>query len=282
MRTYPLNATFSAPATIQPYGSTANSVASKMYWLGLYADGKLGPVNLNFDFVYDNGWVKKEDAGIKVNYQGWASRLKVDYPWEAFNFGFVAAYGSGADSNKTSTTGLPGGAVANPGAAPATSSKVGSYVVPVGSETGSFNEGEVLTASYINGGFTGFNYAGSGATLTKGSIGGIWLAKIYGAYKVTPDFKMTLQGLYYGDTTKNGNTFGTARDASGLTLKNNSDIGFELDLINEWQIYRNLNFKFGGGILWAGSALSFWDAATQSNEKPNTPWAIITNLTYSF
>ncbi len=86
----------------------------------LYADGKLGPVNLNFDFVYDNGWVKKEIAGAKVNYDGWASRLKVDYPWEAFNFGFVAAYGSGADSNKTSTTGLPGAAVANPGAAPAT------------------------------------------------------------------------------------------------------------------------------------------------------------------
>jgi hypothetical protein len=280
MRTYPLNAGYTAPNTPPPYGSTANSIASKMYWLGLYADGKMGPVNLNFDFVYDNGWVKKQIADQKVNYAGWASRLKIDYPWEAFNFGFVAAYGSGADANKTNTTGLPGAAVANPGAAPATSSKVGSYVVPIGSETGSFNEGEVLTASYINGGFTGINYSGASYTMTRGSMGGLWLAKLYGAYKVTPDFKMTLQGLYYGDTTKNGNTFGNARDADGLTLKNSSNIGFELDLINEWQIYKNLNFKFGGGVLWAGSALSFWNGV--DNEKPNTPWIIVTNLTYSF
>ncbi len=111
-------------------------------------------------------------------------------------------------------------------------------------------------------------------------MGGIWLAKLYAAYKVTPDFKMTLQGLYYGDTTKNGNTFGNAREADGLTLKNSSNIGFELDLINEWQIYKNLNFKFGGGVLWAGNALSFWNGL--DNEKPNTPWIIVTNLTYSF
>ncbi len=33
-RTYPLNAGYTAPNTPPPYGSTANSVASKMYWLG--------------------------------------------------------------------------------------------------------------------------------------------------------------------------------------------------------------------------------------------------------
>jgi hypothetical protein len=280
MRTYPINAGWVGPNTPPAYGSNYNSVASKMYWLGLYTDGRLGPVNLNFDVVYDNGWVKKKDYDQKVNYAGWASRLKIDYPWEAFNFGFVAAYGSGADTNKTSPAGLPGQAVANPGGAPAQSSKVGSYVVPVNSETGSFNEGEVLTASYINTGFTGFNYSGSGAAMCRGSMGGIWLAKLYAAYKVAPEFKMTLQGLYYGDTTKNGNTFGTAREGDGVTLKNNSDIGFELDLINEWQIYKNLNFRFGGGVLWAGKALSFWNGV--DNEKPNLPWIIVTNLTYSF
>jgi hypothetical protein len=282
MRTYPILTGWTAPNTPPAYGSTVNSVASKMYWLGIYADGRLGPVNLNFDAVYDNGWVKKQIADQKVKYSGWASRLKIDYPWEAFNFGFVAAYGSGGDTNKTSVDGLPGKAVANPGAAPAQSSKVGSYVVPVNSETGSFNEGEVLTASYINTGFTGFNYAGSGSAMCRGSMGGLWLAKLYAAYKVAPDFKMTLQGLYYGDTTKNGNTFGTAREADGLTLKNSSNIGFELDLVNEWQIYKNLNFRFGGGVLWAGSALSFWNAVNLTNEKPNTPWIIVTNLTYSF
>jgi len=282
MRTYPLNNGYTSPNGVPAYGSTANSIASKMYWLGLYADGKMGPVNLNFDFVYDNGWVKKKIADQKVKYAGWTSRLKVDYPWEAFNFGVVGFYGSGADANKTDQLGLPGKAVANLGAAPATSSKVGSYVVPINSETGSFNEGEVLTASYINDGFTGINYSGSSFNMTRGSQGGIWLAKVYGAYKVTPEFKMTLNALYYGDTTKNGDTFGNSRQADGLTLKNSSNIGFEVDLINEWQIYKNLVFRFGGGILWAGSALSMWNPVTASNEKPNTPWIFVTRLTYSF
>jgi Alginate export len=280
-RTYPLNAGYTAPNVPPAYGSTANSVASKMLWLGVYADGRMGPVNLNFDLIYDNGSVKKKIEDVKIKYTGWASRLKVDYPWEAFNFGIVGAYGSGGDANKMSSTGLPG-AVANPGAAPATSTKVGSYVVPIGSETGSFNEGEVLTASYINDGFTGINYSGSSYAMTRGSMGGIWLAKVYGAYKVTPDFKMTMNALYYGDTTKNGNTFGNAREEDGLTLKNSRNIGFEVDLINEWQIYKNLVFRFGGGVLWAGSALSMWNPATASNEKPNTPWIFVTRLTYSF
>ena len=173
-----------------------------------------------------------------MNYAGWASRLKIDYPWEAFNFGLVGYYGSGADANRTDANGLPGKAVYNPGAAPAKSDKNGSYVVPPNAETGSFNEGEVLTASYINDGYTGFNYFGNTNSMTRGSNGGIWLAKLYAAYKVTPEFKMTLQGLYYGDTTKNGDTFGNSRDASGTSLKNNSTIGYELDLINEWQVYK--------------------------------------------
>jgi hypothetical protein len=278
-RTYPLNATNALTA----YGSTANSISSKMLWLGAYADGKLGPVNLNFDAIYDNGNVKKKIADVKIKYSGWASRLKVDYPWEAFNFGLVGVYGSGGDANKMNSTGTPG-AVTNPAMAAqgATSSRVGSYVVPIASETGSFNEGEVLTASYINDGFTGWNYTGNSFYMTRGSVGGIWLAKLYGAYKVTPEFKMTLNALYYGDTTRNGNTFGTARDADGLTLKNSSSIGFELDLINEWQIYKNLVFRFGGGVLWAGNALSMWNPATFSNEKPSTPWIITTRLVYSF
>ena len=58
-----------------------------MWWLGAYADGKLGPVNINFDFVYDTGNVKNRLSAQKVNYEGCATRLKIDFPWEAFNFG---------------------------------------------------------------------------------------------------------------------------------------------------------------------------------------------------
>ena len=54
------------------------------------------------------------------------------------------------------------------------------------------------------------------AQASKGPFGGTWFAKLYGSYKVTPWYKVTLQGLYIGDTTKHGNTFGTARDGALL------------------------------------------------------------------
>ncbi|OGP92635.1 MAG: hypothetical protein A2156_04575 [Deltaproteobacteria bacterium RBG_16_48_10] len=278
MRTYPL----SAVTATTPYGFSAD-LSSNMWWLGAYADGKLGPLMLNFDFVYDTGDVKSKSGLPKVKYSGWASRLKLDFPWEAFNFGVVGHYGSGADLRKTDQFGVPGAAVSDPvyAGAGAVSTRVSSYVVPPGSETGSFSESEVFFASYVGGGFSGFGYTGDGGRMSRGSAGGVWLAKLYGSYKVAPEFKVTLQGLYIGDTAAGGNTFGTSRNASG-SLSNDSTIGWEFDMINEWQVYKNLSFKFGGGILFPGNALKFWNSTLDTNEKPDKPWAVITNMTYSF
>ena len=94
---------------------------------------------------------------------------------------------------------------------------------------------------------------------------------------------MTLQGLYIGDTTSHGDTFGTAQIGPGASsLKNGSTIGWEVDLINEWQVYKNLVFSFGGGILFPGNALKFWDAVKLENVKPKDPWIFTTRLVYSF
>ena len=78
------------------------------------------------------------------------------------------------------------------------------------------SDSEVLFGSYINGGFTGLGYDLRTITdWTEAAYGGLWFAKLYGAYKLTPDYKVTLQGLYIGDTTKHGDTFGTSRDITG-------------------------------------------------------------------
>jgi len=280
MHQYPGATTQSSTAA----GLGLNSIRGDIYWLGAYADGRLGPVDINFDFIWDNGKLQQKKQDVPdVKYNGFASRLKIDFPWEQFNFGVVGAYGSGADARKTSNTGLPGATVGDPlfAADGVLSEKVKGYVVPPGSETGSFAESEVLFASYIGGGFTGPSYVGDGSKLCKGSVGGIWLAKLYGSYKVTPEYKVTLQGLYIGDTTRNGDTFGTARNDSG-GLKNNGTVGWEMDLINEWQVYKNLMFRFGGGVMWAGNAMKFYNGVTGGNEKPSTPYMFATKLTYSF
>jgi hypothetical protein len=63
---------------------------------------------------------------------------------------------------------------------------------------------------------------------SKGALGGTWFAKLAGSYKVTPWYKVTLQGLYIGDTTKNGNTFGNALTSAG-TRRDDNTIGIERD-----------------------------------------------------
>lgn len=257
-----------------PLADGAISNQADMWWLGVYADGKVGPVNINFDFIYDTGKVESITAGIRdVDYRGWATRAKIDFPWEKFNFGVVGMYATGADTRKTSSSGLPGG----------TNRKVSSYVMPPGSEAFAiFTEGIVFYGTALNTTYTGIGVAGSYTQLARGTIGGTWMGKLYGSFKATPWYKVTLQGLYIGDTTKNGNTVGTARKADGVTLRDDKTIGWEVDLINEIQIYKNLTYAIGAGVLFPGDGLRYWNATTSTNDKPKTPWAVIGKLTYTF
>jgi len=272
------------------YGPIINGTQqADIWWFGAYADGKAGPVNINFDFVYDYGDVKQKQVtyGVytpKVKYQGWATRGKIDFPWEKFNFGVVGMYASGADANKTSTKGLSGDPVANPAAAPALSSKVGSYVVPPGSEHDTNNNESVVFHGTDIGASGGIGVAKNANyyQMCRGGFGGTWFAKLYASVKLTPWYKATLQGLYIGDTTKNGNTLGTAVKPGTTTLRDDNDIGFELDLINELEIYKNLKLTFGGGYLWAGDALDIKRGTLNANYSPKNPWAVRTRLMYTF
>jgi hypothetical protein len=270
MNTYPL---ISVTST---YG--AGSQESKMLWLGVFADGKAGPFDFNSDFIYDTGKVEDPRAPTlrEVKYHGWMTYVKVDYPWEKYNFGVVALYASGADTRKTSSIGLAG----SPTSTGANSTKVESYVVPPGSEEpGMFGESVVFYGTWVNRSASGIA-GGHQYIVNRGAIGGTWMAKLYGSYKVTPELKITLQGLYIGDTTKNGNTVGNAVKSDG-TLRDDKSIGFEADIIGELQIYKNLKFSAGFGYLWAGNALDLQKTST-TNLEPKNPWQLTTNLTYLF
>jgi hypothetical protein len=288
MNTYPLSAVQSA------YGITPTA-ESNMWWFGFYLDGKLGPLNINFDVVADYGSVKDRSNAQpavlqdKVKYRGGAGQLKIDLPWEKFNFGVLGMYATGADLRKTTRFGLPSNSVEDPGGFPSVTSKVTSYVIPPGSEEWAvWGESMILGNNFITatalpqgmwpalGQPGGVGYANQ---MTRGAIGGTWVAKLYASMKATPWYKVTLQGLYIGDTTKHGNTLGDARKASGA-LRNDGTIGWELDLINEIQIYSNLKWSIGGGILFAGDALD--QAGAFGNISPHNPWIIATKLRYDF
>jgi hypothetical protein len=336
MNTYPLaypvayafnTATFAWGTTISSsYGLyEAGTQKSKMWWLGVYADGKAGPINLNFDFVYDTGKVERKlmvnaDGGTtgngilinglaipSVDYRGWAARVKLDFPWEKFNFGGVFMYATGADANKTSIGGVAGDSVANRylGFNPTypASKRVGSYVTPPGSEQAPGANEAIVMYSCFNAaadGGTGISNVSSYSQMSKGGFGGTSFIKGYGSVKLAPWYKLTLQGLYIWDTTKHGNTFGTAvknplAPWNAQILRDNNDIGFELDLIQEIDIYKNLKGFIGMGYLWAGKAMDVysgtagWTGAPSAtgpyyprNLAPANPWNITTRLLYTF
>ena len=176
MNTYP----FQSSGSLTMYGVTPAAGGNSAYnsnfinpntadfsWWGLYLDGKLGPVNINTDFVYDYGYVVSHGttavtnnpfAERKVDYRGWISRVAVDFPWEKFNFGAVGMYASGSDLKQTSSTGMPGTAAGTGVAADGFSRKVSGYVVPPNSEHVYDDEDLIIYGTGAN----GINRAGTG------------------------------------------------------------------------------------------------------------------------
>ena len=71
-------------------------------------------------------------------------------------------------------------------------------------------------------------------------------------------------------------------------FRDDKTIGFEFDLIQEIQIYKNLKYVIGAGYLFAGKALDYGYVGAAPlppfalNSKPKDPWQITTNLTYNF
>jgi len=278
MNTYPIPANYSDVVSATNPLDNAN-----IWWLGGYADGKAGPFNFNFDIAFDTGKVR-DNAGVfdDVKYSGFASQLRITYPWEKFTFGGLAGYWSGADLKKTDRNGIPGKPTAYDGSG--TSSKVNAFVYPAGDvEWVIWSESMFLGGTWaslicIPQGLTGANW---NYQLSRGPTGGTWIAKLFGSYMVTPNYKMTLQGLYIGDTTKNGNTMGNAVNSDG-TARDDKTIGWELALINDINIYKSLNLKIGVGMLFAGNALDQNVPGTNTNQSPKNPYMVSSVLTYNF
>jgi hypothetical protein len=312
MNTYPLNAGpagFGGTPTNPPFYGVSPAERADFWWAGAFLDGKLGPLNVQIDAIMDQGEVQARDnnnaRGRDVDYRGYFARGKFEYPWEKFNFGAVGAWASGADLHQTNLTGRPGGAVANandfrPATNPATGQHlntprtVRSFVVPPGSEqAGGTGDDFFLFGNFVSLEAAPLNYATSTGTLTnvvhRGAYGGLWFLKAFAGYKVLPWYKVTIEALYIGDTTKAGNTFGNAVTTDRIQkLKDDDDIGWEFNLINEVNIYKNLKWDLGAGYLIAGDALDQMVANTtvntyvRYNKSPHNPWIVATKLRYTF
>ena len=101
---YPIWVKRTGAAGVVTVNDYINGTQKADFWyFGAYADGKMGPVNVNFDFAYETGKTgANTPTTLETKYSGWAAWLRVDYPWDKFNFGVGAFYASGDD--KTNAT----------------------------------------------------------------------------------------------------------------------------------------------------------------------------------
>jgi len=253
---------------------------SDTWWAGLYMDGKIGPLNLNFDFCYDDGKIKDRRQiaarAHDVDMSGWGAIVNVGFPWEKFLFGFQTIYGTGADQKKTAATPLPG--AATPWGTNTT--KVGAFLQPGGTE-GSNSHALIIDGGGINRGSSGFEPAND--LHGRSGFGGLWINKIYAGFQLMPEFGIRVEGMYIRDTTKNGNTIGNALKAANQP-RDDKSVGWEIDWYNTLKVYKNLTFQFGFGYLFAGKAMDYAVIGEDAgcNESPKNPYIVVTNLTYSF
>ena len=270
-------------ANTYPVGDGEPNYSSNIWWYGLYADGQAGPLNFNFDLMFDSGSVKDrrniDPKQGRSNTMAGGQEPMCSSPGNNSPLGLPQFMGQVLTRGRLSASGLPGSVVANdPSGTGVTSSKAGAFIVPAGTE-GTVGDSIIFCGNGINRIDNGFLPAAATAH-ARAAFGGLWINKIYASLKVSPSFKTTLEAMYVADTTKKGNTIGNALNAAGFP-RNDSDIGWEFDLINELQIYKSLSFLFGGGYLFAGDAMDYYNTTAKVNKSPSNPWAITSRLLYS-
>jgi hypothetical protein len=258
------------------FGSGAGSGDGEFWWVGVNVDGKIGPAALKTDFVYFNGESEISGnhpfAAIGVgdaDFGGWAVYADVNVPIGPATVGGTFFYATGDDLTDTtlSPTNL--------------SPDFDAYRIPPGSEAnpalgtvfwaGTTHDGvDIATAG-----------RGLGTQVQQRWFGGLWTAKGYGSFKPLDWLKVTGYAMYIGDTTDDGNTIGNAVDAVGAP-EDDDDIGIEVGAIVDLSIYKNLTYSVAAGILFAGDALDTYTGVGTTNDSPDDPWAIVSQLIYKF
>lgn len=246
------------------------NVSGNIWWLGLYSDGKIGPLGYNFDLIFDTG---KEDAkvGTDYKYSGWFARAVVTYPYEKFTFGLGGLYVSGDNYEKYAKGKVRGFVL------PYKSGPMGpaadSLIVISGWEVGPGPAGDV--------GYTT-------NTLAKLDIGnkllasegwpGIWGLRLFAYYKVSPSLTLAGQICYWGDTSKKGDSLERLKLPKGVIDKDEDSIGWEVNVGAKIDIYKNLTLRTVFGYLFAGEALD----CKESGKKMKDPFAWVTTLVFTY
>jgi hypothetical protein len=246
---------------------------AQIYWLGVYADGKIGPVGLQFDWVYNGGSIDYDASGWggfpprDQDIEAWAIRGVVDIsPIPRLTVGVGALYATGEDASTNdleqfrSVNGWEG----------------------MGRQQGlpALQDFLLLTDGVM--GIVPFRGPGVGWVGGPNYLGGLWYVRGFAQYMATDWLRLVANFGWIGDTNDDSNRIGTARRPDGITLRDDDDIGFEMDFGFNIALYKNLQWGVGFGYLFPGDAMDYWDAANGVNDDPADPWALTSAILYTF
>lgn len=262
-----------------PYPDSGQRDTANVYWIGAYADGKIGPVGLQFDFVYTGGEIEFDpdwsailavphpaDADIRA----WVVRGVLDVsPMDRLKVGIGGLYATGMDLNPTETD-------------------IEEYRSVNGYEFQGRQQGCPALQDFLiltDGVMGAVPCRGPGVGFIGGPnyIGGVWYVRAFADFMATDWLRLVANFGWIGDTYDEGNKWGTAADPSSPSgLRDDDDIGFEMDFAFNIQLYKNLQWGVGFGYLFAGDALDQLNTTTGLNEDPNDPWALVSAILYTF
>jgi hypothetical protein len=278
------------PYNVLPYPDSGQRDSAQMYYVGVYADGKIGPVGLQFDWVYAGGNIDHNPAwwaGVLAlptpadqDIKAWVVRGVLDFsPMNRLKVGVGGLYATG-ENNATND--------------------IEQFRSVNGYEGAGRQQGCPALQDFIlltDGVMGVVPCRGPGVGFIGGPayIGGFWYARVFADFMATDWLRLVANFGWIGDTTEHGNraigpTGGPRINPADTTagfggygnLRDDDDVGFEMDFAFNIQLYKNLQWGAGFGYLFAGHALDQYDPTTFSNKSPHDPWALVSAILYTF
>jgi hypothetical protein len=264
------------PPTTFPGDDSGARNEADLYWFGFYADGKIGPVGFQFDWIYGGGEIDGNPLATNVipdqDVESWVIRGVVDVsPMPRLLVGVGGLYATGEDFSTTDAEEFC-----------SVNTREGA-----GRQQGlpALQDFILLTDGVM--GIVPFRGPGVGYVGGPNAIGGFWYVRGFAQYMATDWLRLVANFGWIGDTRDDWNRIpgmGGAREApfGPNNLRDDDDVGFELDFGFNIALYKNLQWGVGFGYLFAGDALDMWDTASLTNEAPNDPWALTSAILYTF
>jgi hypothetical protein len=263
--------------------------SAKLYWVGFYADGKIGPVGLQVDWVYAGGnidydvdWAPSAPWADQ-DIHAWVARGVLDFsPINRLKVGIGGLYSTGEDN---------------------LSNDIEQFRSVNGYELAGRQQGCPALQDFLlltDGVMGAVPCRGPGVSFIGGPayIGGVWYARIFADFMATDWLRLVANFGWIGDTYDHGNRtvagYNPITNAGGgprinpanplpaNNLRDDDDIGFEMDFAFNIQLYKNLQWGVGFGYLFAGDALDQYNVNTLSNDSPQDPWALVSAILYTF